>query len=70
MGVIGYKIWCDLWENRGRTLRVIAIIAIGAFAVGTVLGAKALILQDATRTWLASNPAAMGLEVNPPLMRP
>jgi putative ABC transport system permease protein len=65
MGVIGHKIWYDLWENRGRTLRVVAIIAIGAFAVGTVLGAKALILQDATRTWLASNPATIGLEVNP-----
>jgi putative ABC transport system permease protein len=67
MGVIGYKIWYDLWENKGRTLRVIAIIAIGAFAVGTVLGAKALILQDATRTWLASHPATIGLEVNPPV---
>ncbi|MBI1881776.1 MAG: hypothetical protein HYR94_26665, partial [Chloroflexi bacterium] len=51
VGVVRHKIWYDLWENRGRTLRVIAIIAIGAFAVGTVLGAKALILQDATRTW-------------------
>lgn len=65
MGVIAYKIWYDLWENRGRTLRVVVIIAIGAFAVGAVLGAKALILQDVTRTWLASHPATIGLEVNP-----
>ncbi|MBE7549910.1 MAG: hypothetical protein HS126_02380 [Anaerolineales bacterium] len=42
MGVIRYKIWYDLWENKGRTLRVVAIIAIGAFAVGTVLGPKSL----------------------------
>ncbi len=67
LGVIRHKIWYDLWENRGRTLQVVAIIAIGAFAVGAVLGAKALILQDATRTWLASNPTTIGLEVNPPV---
>lgn len=65
MGVIGHKIWYDLWENKGRTLRVIAIIAIGAFAVGTVLGAKEFILQDVTRTWQASVPATIGLEVKP-----
>ena len=50
MGVIRHKIWHDLRENKGRTLRVVAIIAIGAFAVGTVLGAKAFILQDIPTT--------------------
>lgn len=55
MGVIRYKIWRDLWENKGRTWRVIAIIAIGAFAVGVVLGAKEFIRQDVTRTWQTSN---------------
>jgi len=49
MGVIWHKIWYDLWENMGRTLRVVAIIAIGAFVVGAVLGAKEFILQDVTR---------------------
>ncbi len=67
MGVIRHKIWYDLWENKGRTLRVIAIIAIGAFAVGAVLGAKEFILQDVTRTWQASAPATIGLEVKPPV---
>ena len=43
-GVIRYKIWYDLWENKARTLRVVAIIAIGAFAVGTILGGKEFIL--------------------------
>ena len=65
MGVIRYKIWHDLWENKGRTLRVIAIIAIGAFAVGTVLGAKEFILQDISTTWQASAPATIGMEVKP-----
>src|SRR5574342_1352356 len=67
MGVIRYKIWRDLWENKGRTWRVIAIIAIGAFAVGAALGGKEFIRQDVTRTWQASNPATIGLEVNPPV---
>jgi putative ABC transport system permease protein len=65
MGVIRHKIWYDLWENKGRTLRVVAIIAIGAFAVGTVLGAKELILQDISTTWQASAPATIGMEVKP-----
>jgi putative ABC transport system permease protein len=65
MGVVRHKIWYDLWENKGRTLRVVAIIAIGAFAVGTVLGAKEFILKDVTRIWQASAPATIGLEVKP-----
>ena len=46
MGVIRYKIWYDLWENKGRTWRVVAIIAIGAFAIGAILGGKEFIDQD------------------------
>lgn len=67
LGAIRYKIWHDLWENKGRTLRVVAIIAIGAFAVGTVLGGKAFILSDMARNWQASNPATIGLFADPPV---
>lgn len=67
MGVIWHKIWYDLWENLGRTLRVVAIIAIGAFAVGAVLGAKEFILKDVNRVWTASTPATIGLTVDPPV---
>jgi len=65
MGVIKYKIWHDLWENKGRTLQVILIIAVGAFAVGLVIGTKGLMTKDLTRTWQASTPAMVGLSVNP-----
>jgi putative ABC transport system permease protein len=65
MGVIWYKIWHDLWENRGRTVRVVLIIAVGAFAVGAVIGSKEFISQDLSRTWQASTPATIGLEVEP-----
>ncbi|NJN96412.1 MAG: ABC transporter permease [Anaerolineales bacterium] len=65
MGVIRYKIWRDLWENKGRTMRVVIIIAIGAFAVGAIMGGQEFISQDLTRTWLTSTPASIGLEVKP-----
>lgn len=65
LGVIRFKIWYDLWENRGRTMRVVAIIAIGVFAIGTVLGGKEFIQKDMNRTWLASAPATIGLDVKP-----
>jgi putative ABC transport system permease protein len=67
LGVIRHKIWYDLWENRARTARVVAIIAIGAFAVGTVWGAKEFILKDVFLTWQASSPAIVGLIANPPV---
>lgn len=67
LGVVRYKIWHDLWENKGRTLRVVAIIAIGAFAVGAILGGKEFILKDLGRSWQASNPATIGLSVEPPV---
>ena len=46
-------------------MRVVAIIAIGAFAVGAVLGGKEFIQKDLARTWIASNPATIGLSVKP-----
>ena len=67
LGVIRYKMWHDLWENKGRTLRVVAIIAVGAFAVGVTLGGKEFLLKDIARTWQASSPATIGLEVKPPV---
>ena len=67
LGVIRHKIWHDLWANKGRTIRVVAIIAIGAFAVGATLGGKEFIIKDLARTWQASQPATIGLEANPPV---
>jgi hypothetical protein len=44
MSVIRHKTWRDLWEDKGRTFQVVLIIAIGAFAVGTTLGACRFLL--------------------------
>ncbi|MEW5960876.1 MAG: FtsX-like permease family protein, partial [Chloroflexota bacterium] len=65
LGVIRYKIWRDLWENKGRTLRVVMIIAIGTFAIGAIIGGKEFMTKDLTRTWEASAPASIGLNVTP-----
>lgn len=65
MGVIRYKIWYDLWENKGRTWRVVVIIAIGAFAIGAILGGKEFINQDVASIWQTTDPATIGLMVEP-----
>ncbi len=65
MGVIQNKIRYDLWENKGRTLQVVLIIAIGAFAIGTTMGARVLISQDITRTWTSTTPPMIGMWADP-----
>lgn len=67
MNVIRYKTWYDLWQNKGRTLQVVLIIAIGAFAIGTTLGAPVLISKDMGQTWAATQPPMIGLRVDPPI---
>jgi len=32
-----YKIWHDLWGNKTRTLLIVLSIAVGLFAVGTIV---------------------------------
>ena len=65
MGVVRYKIFSDLWKNKARTLQVVMIIAMGAFAVGMIIGSSDLIRAGLTRVWLASNPASINLAVDP-----
>lgn len=67
MGVIHHKTWFDLWENRSRTIQVVLIIAIGAFAIGTTMGGAELIRRDITRVWQGTHPPVIGLEVDPPV---
>ena len=41
-----YKVFSDLWSHRGRTLIVALAVAVGVFAVGTVLAAQTLLLRE------------------------
>ena len=40
MGVLWDKVWRDLWENKGRTIQVVLIIAVGTFAIGMIIGTR------------------------------
>jgi putative ABC transport system permease protein len=46
MGVIWYKIWFDLWNNKTRTLLAILSIAAGVFAVGAIFGMSDMLITN------------------------
>lgn len=67
MGVIRNKIWADLWHNKGRTLQVVLIIGMGAFAIGMIITASSTIRAKLTQEWQASAPAMINLSTDPPV---
>jgi putative ABC transport system permease protein len=46
MGVLWYKIWFDLWNNKMRTLLAVLSIAAGVYAVGAIFGMSDLLLTN------------------------
>ncbi|HRV94986.1 MAG TPA: FtsX-like permease family protein [Anaerolineae bacterium] len=67
MNVIYYKIWRDMWHNKARTLQVVMIIAMGAFAVGMVIGARNIALGALKTAWQSASPSMIKIEVDPPM---
>jgi putative ABC transport system permease protein len=65
MGTIRYKIWYDLWKNKGRTLQVVSIVAMGAFAIGLIISTRMLIIPIMHDLWRAATPAMITLWTNP-----
>ncbi len=65
MSVIQYKIWRDLWENKARTLQVVLIIAMGAFAIGMIITTRNLMIPGMEQIWQASSPATIWLWADP-----
>lgn len=61
------KIWHDLWGNKGRTLQVVLIIAMGAFAVGMIIGTRDVVVSGMRELWQASSPATIYLATDPPI---
>jgi putative ABC transport system permease protein len=41
-----YKVFSDLWGNRGRTLVVALAIAVGVYAVGVIVDAQNLLIRE------------------------
>ncbi len=46
LGTRWYKVISDLWSHRTRTLIVAMAVAVGVYAVGTVLAAQVLMLRE------------------------
>lgn len=65
MGVIRYKIWKDLWSNKARTLQVVLIISMGAFAIGMIITTRNLVVQGMDDIWATSSPASIGMWASP-----
>ena len=51
MGVLWDKVWRDLWENKGRTVQVVLIIAVGTFAIGMIIGTRQFMITGMQYSW-------------------
>src|SRR5690606_7060449 len=51
------KILSDLWLNKARTLLVILSIAVGVFAIGTIITTRIIITRDLAATYAERNPS-------------
>jgi putative ABC transport system permease protein len=67
MGVLSYKIFRDLWSNKGRTAQVVLIISIGAAAIGMIMGVRNLVVGGMQDIWRSMNPAMINFFVFPGL---
>ena len=67
MGVIRFKIWRDLWINKGRTLAVVLIIGLGAAAVGMIVSTRNLTIELMSGGWRSINPPMISLFAFPPV---
>ncbi|MBN1889781.1 MAG: FtsX-like permease family protein [Thermoflexales bacterium] len=59
------KVLFDLWDNKARTLMVVASIAVGVFAIGVITGTYVIIQEDMNSSYAAVNPANVELISDP-----
>jgi putative ABC transport system permease protein len=59
------KVLADLWDNKTRTLLVVASIAVGVFAIGTIANAYAILSEDIDASYAAVNPANVTIVTEP-----
>jgi len=65
MSIVWRKISRDVWANRGRTLQIVLIVAMGAAAIGMIVGTRNLIIPVMQTDWQAADPAMINLAVDP-----
>lgn len=51
------KVLNDLWENKTRTLLIVLSIAVGLFAVGTIVSAEAILSTEMSRSFATITPS-------------
>ncbi|UCH59679.1 MAG: FtsX-like permease family protein [Anaerolineales bacterium] len=61
MGVLGYKLFRDLWNNKGRTIQVILIIGLSAGSIGMIMGTRNLMIPSMQEIWKSQVPAMINL---------
>lgn len=61
MGVLRFKIFRDLWVNKGRTLQVVLIIGLGAGSIGMIMGTRSLFIPGMQDIWQSMNPAMINI---------
>ena len=59
------KVLSDLWGDKTRTALVVASIAVGVFAIGTIITTFAFLSQDFNGSFAASNPANIEIWIDP-----
>ena len=55
------KVLSDLWDNKSRTLLVVASIAVGVFSIGMIAGTYEIISKDMGASYGSANPANIDL---------
>lgn len=59
------KVLADLWNDKTRTLLVVASIAVGVFAIGTIANAYMIVSEDMDASYAAVNPANITIMTEP-----
>ncbi|MDH4137453.1 MAG: ABC transporter permease, partial [Anaerolineae bacterium] len=55
------KVLRDLWLNKTRSMLVVLSIAVGVFAVGTVVSTQIMLSNDLSASYVATDPASAEL---------
>jgi putative ABC transport system permease protein len=58
------KVLSDLWDNKMRTLLVVASIAVGVFSIGMIAGAYEIISTDMGASYGSANPANIDMRTD------
>jgi putative ABC transport system permease protein len=61
MGVLGSKLFRDLWNHKGRTIQVILIIGLSAGSIGMIMGTRNLMIPGMQEIWQSQVPAMINL---------